>query len=240
MAGKTLSFGVGTVYADDVPFGIIQNVNLSITASIKELYGENIFPEAIGVGTHKVSGTATFAKWNTELLPKYMFGTTMESGNQQRFEEAVGVPAVTPYTVTVDEASDFSRNISVVDVETGQHLKLVASAPSSGQYTVTSAGVYTFNAAQSGKGLIISYDADVDNGQHFVMKQRRMGQQYPFTMTLANEFQGKQYAFTLYSCVLTKSDWAFKNDDFAVPNVDFSCFVNDAGLLGRFDFSDKV
>lgn len=239
MAGKTLSFGVGMVYADDIPFGIIQNVNLDIAASVKTLYGENIFPEAIGVGTHAVTGSGAFAKWNTDLLPKYMFGTEMQSGNLQRVEEPAGVPAVSPYTFTVAKASDFYRNIGVINLANGQHLKRVSSTPSAGQYSVDVAtGVYTFNASEQGASLLIRYDADVSTGQHFEMANRRMGQQYPFTLTLANEFQGKAYSLTLYQCVITKQSMAFKNDDFAIPAIEWSCFTNDAGILGRFDFSD--
>lgn len=241
MAGKTLSFGVGSAYADDVPFGILQTVNVDIAATVKELYGENIFPEAIGVGTHKISGSAAFARWNNELLPRYMFGTEMKSGSIQRVEEGAAVPAVTPFTVTPAKAADFNRNIGVIDASNGAHLKRVASAPAAGQYAVDPAtGIYTFNSAQAGASVILRYDIDESTGQHFEMVNRRMGEQYPFTLTVANSFQGKAYAMTLYQCVITKWGMAFKNDDFAVPAVEFSCFTNDANVLGRFDFSDVV
>lgn len=241
MSGKTLSFGVGMVYADDVPFGIIQNVNVDIAASVKTLYGENVFPEAIGVGTHQVTGSCAFARWNTDLLPRFMFGTEMKSGNLLRVEEPGAVPAASPYTVTVDQASDYARNIGVVNIATGQHLKRVASAPAAGQYSVDVAtGIYTFASADAGASILIRYDADVASGQHFEMVNRRMGQQFPFTLTLANDFQGKAYAFTLYQCVMTKQSMAFKNDDFSIPAMEFSCFTNDAGVLGRFDFADTV
>lgn len=236
---KTLAFGVGTVYANETPFGIIQNVNLSITGSVKSLFGENIFPEAIGVGTHEVTGSASFAKFNSDLLPRYMFGTQMESGNMQRYEQPASIPAVSPYTITVAQAADFARNVAVLNVATGQHMRLVTTAPAAGQYQVNATtGVYTFNSADAEGSVIIRYDADVATGQHFEMVNRRMGQQTPFTLLLANEFQGSMYALTLYQCVLTKCDMNFTNDDFAVPAVEFSCFTNSANVLGRFDFSE--
>ena len=143
---KTLAFGVGSVYANETPFGIIQNVNLSITGSVKSLFGANIFPEAIGVGTHEVTGSASFAKFNNDLLPRYFFGTKMESGNLQRQTEAAAVPAVSPYTVVVTKAADYGRNIAVINAATGQHFRLVTTAPAAGQYSVNATtGTYTIS-----------------------------------------------------------------------------------------------
>ena len=241
MSGKTLAFGVGMVYADETPFGIIQNVTVDITASVKQLYGENIFPEAIGVGTHAITGSAAFAKWNTDLLPKYAFGTEMASGNQARIEEAGAIPSVTPFTEVVTQAATYLRNIGVIDVASGNHMKRVDTGPATGQYSVNeTTGTYTFAVADAGKAIIVRYDSQQTTGQSFQMVNRRMGQQYPFTLSLANDFQGNAYAFTLYQCVFTKLGLAFKNDDFGVPTVEFQCFTNDAGVLGRFDFQQTT
>lgn len=235
---RTLMFGVGTIYAEDVPVGIVQNVSVDIAATVKQLYGANIFPEAIGVGTHAVTGSIATALLNTDFIPRFMFGTTMESGNMTRVEEGAAVPASTPYTVVVDQAADYSRNVGVINAANGQHLRLVPSGPTAGQYSVDPAtGTYTFAAADANMAIIVRYDTEVATGRHFNMRNRRMGQQYPFTLTMANDFQDKAYMMTLNQCVLTKQSIANKNDDFGVPMLEFSAFVNDAGLLGRFDFS---
>lgn len=236
---RTLMFGVGTIYADTTPVGIVQNVSLDIAASVKTLFGENIFPEAIGVGTHQVTGSASYARVNSAFLPKYMFGTEMQAGSIQRVDEAAAIPATTPYTVTVAQAADFAQNVGVINAANGNHLVLVASAPAAGQYAVDPAtGIYTFNSADASAAIIIRYNVNATGGQHFEMKNRRMGQQYPFTLSLANDFQDNFYSLTINQCVLTKYSQAMKNDDFGIPALEFSAFVNDAGVLGRFDFSN--
>lgn len=242
MSNSTLVFGTGVIYAEDAPVGIVQNVTLDIAASVKTLFGSNIFPEAIGVATHQVTGSIGTAVINSEFLPRFMFGTDMQSGSLQRVEEPAAVPASPgPYTVVVDQAADFERNVAVINVSNGQHLKIVASSPTAGQYAVNpTTGTYTFAAADAGLAILIRYDINATGGRHFEMRQRRMGQQYPFMLTMSNDFQGKAYMLTINQCVLTKQSLAAKNDDFGIPALEYSAFVNDAGILGRFDFSSET
>lgn len=71
--------------------------------------------------------------------------------------EAQTIPA-TPYQVTVAEASEFVIDRGVTFAIGGTALTLVTGTPSTGQYEVNAAtGVYTFAAADTGKGVLISY-----------------------------------------------------------------------------------
>ena len=74
-------------------------------------------------------------------------------------------------SITVNNAASFQYNLSVLDVTSGTLLTCVGSSPAAGQYSFTSAGVYTFNSAQTGHTLHIRYvsTAVMSNYQNFCL-----------------------------------------------------------------------
>lgn len=72
-------------------------------------------------------------------------------------DEAHTVPASTAYTITVDQVyGAFGQDDGVVSVAGVVYTK-VTGAPAAGQYSVSTAGVYTFNATNASTPLLISY-----------------------------------------------------------------------------------
>lgn len=73
-------------------------------------------------------------------------------------DEAQTIPAGSPYTITLSPSyGSFANDEGVKFASNGAALTKVTSAPAAGQYSVSSAGVYTFNSADTGKGVLISY-----------------------------------------------------------------------------------
>lgn len=70
--------------------------------------------------------------------------------------EAKTIPAGTPWQVTVNGAATFSCDHRVT-FSSGTALARVTTAPTTGQYSVSSAGVYTFAAADASKAVNITY-----------------------------------------------------------------------------------
>lgn len=70
--------------------------------------------------------------------------------------ESHSVPSGSPYTITVANAAEFAADNGVTYAN-GTALTAVASNPAQGQYNVTPAGVYTFNAADAGAAVLINY-----------------------------------------------------------------------------------
>jgi len=95
------------------------------------------------------------------------------------------IPTQAPYTVTVANASRFQRNRQVDYYSQDDSLNLVNSNPGKGEYTVTTAGVYTFNAADAGAGVMIVYDynkaqpaasassVDIAKGVEYIFKRAK-------------------------------------------------------------------
>ena len=71
-------------------------------------------------------------------------------------QETDTVPAGSPYAITVSQASAFSCAQSVA-YASGSALQAVAANPAQGQFSVSSEGVFTFNAADASQTLTFAY-----------------------------------------------------------------------------------
>jgi hypothetical protein len=82
--------------------------------------------------------------------------TIVYKSGYQISEEAATIPA-TPFQVTAEQPyGRWASDEGVVYASTGTSLTQVASSPAAGQYAVAS-GLYTFNTADSGQEVLISY-----------------------------------------------------------------------------------
>jgi hypothetical protein len=115
----------------------------------------------------------------------------------------------------------------------------VASAPTTGQYTVT-AGAYLFAAADTGKTVFISYQytATSTTAQKGTVKNVLMGQAPTFKGDLYLPYGGKSLILTIPQCIASKFSIATKQDDFVVPEFDFSGFADAAGNALYWAVSD--
>lgn len=96
-----------------------------------------------------------------DLVP--ILGTTTQNPwdflTNQPIQEWHSVPEVSLYTVQVNYHSPFLEDDGVIDSQ-GNNYKFVTGAPAVNQYQVnTSTGTYTFNAANAGAYVGISYSA---------------------------------------------------------------------------------
>jgi len=73
-------------------------------------------------------------------------------------EQEITIPDTTPFTVTLDPAYDGTGMILTVGIDSTPYTK-TASAPATGEFSV-SGDVMTFNSADAGKGLFVTYDYD--------------------------------------------------------------------------------
>ena len=223
----------GNLAANPTPikFGTLQDVSLEISGSLKELYGQNQYAEAVARGKCKIAGKAKFAQIVGKHVNDLFFGQTMTSGQKlTSLDEAQSVPASSPYTVAVTNSAQFVDDWGVRYSATGLPLVKVTSAPVQGQYSV-SAGVYTFAAADAGAAVLISYRYTSAAGVQLNIRQQLMGFAPTFQILLNEQYAGKQANLLLYSCVAEKLAWATKNEDFLVPEFDFEAFANAGGQV---------
>lgn len=139
------------------------------------------------------------------------------------------------FVVYAPGPSTFATDLGVVNVGTGLPLTRVASAPASGQYTVTAGGIYAFAAADQGQAVLASfeYSAASTTGPKYVnITNQLMGYAPTFKAALDLSYLGKSMTLMLNNCISSKFSLPFKNDDFAIPEFDFAAFADASGNIG--------
>jgi hypothetical protein len=239
--GSGVLIGTRTDIANATPinFGLVQEVQLDLQFTSKELYGQYQFPVAIARGQGKATGKAKMARVSGLAFNNLFFGASLVSGQlATAFGEAQSVPASTPFTVSVTNAGQWQDDCGAVYAVSGLPLTKVASAPAAGQYSVA-AGVYTFHSADAGAAVLISYTYTVTgSGQQLTLANPLMGTTPTFQAQLYTSFQGKPCNVKLFNCVSTKLAFATKLEDFVIPELDFDIFANSAGNVLQWSFGE--
>jgi hypothetical protein len=183
-----LSFGPGAMWAErtDVTgsgigprrFGLLQDVDLTVAFTSKELYGQNQFPAALARGQGKVTGKSKLARINVRLYSDIFFGLTAASGKQTASQdEAATIPATPIFAITVANASNFVDDLGVAYASNGDPFNRVTTPANAGEYTVNLAtGVYTFASPDQNQAVRISYRYAVSTSG--------------FQVTVTNQVQG--------------------------------------------------
>lgn len=239
--GSGVLIGTRTDIANATPinFGLVQEVQLDLQFTAKELYGQYQFPVAIARGQGKASGKAKMARVSGLAFNNLFFGASLIAGQlATAFGEAQSVPASTPFTVSVTNAGQWQDDCGVVYAASGLPLAKVASAAAAGQYSVA-AGVYTFNSADAGASVLISYTYTVTgSGQQLTLANPLLGTTPTFQAQLYTSFQGKPVNVKLFNCVSSKLTFATKLEDFVIPELDFDIFANAAGNVLQWSFAE--
>ena len=243
-----LTFGAGDLFAtllrdasgnaitNPTPIRVagMQEMSLDFAGDLKEFFGQNRFALAVAQGKVKTTGKFKGALINGQALNTLFFGSGLTGGTMKAlYADTTGtlVPT-TPFTITptVPNTGTWVEDLGVVD-GTGRVMTRVASAPTTGQYSVA-AGVYTFAAADVGVRMYISfaYTFTSTNAKRIQLLNLPMGYTPVMKMHYMGSFQGKRCLAVLESVVANKLMlFGSKNDDFSVPEIDFSAQADAAG-----------
>lgn len=235
--------GAAVANATPVQFGTLQDISGDISFEEKLLYGQNQFPVAVGRGKGKLEFKAKAASINGAIMGDLLFGLGSTAGIKDIVTNfAATVPAVSTYTITVAPPSSgtFVSDLGVLDGVTGLSMKKVASGPTTGQYSVSGSGVYTFAAADASKAVQISYEysATSTTAKYGNITNQLMGYAPNFKAMLTMKYSGKSLNLVLNQCMSSKFSLPFKNDDFTVPEFGFSAFADGAGNIGYWAASE--
>ncbi len=242
-------FGVGTLWGTatqdatgatiaiptPVKFGELQDISADFSRDLKMLYGNNNMPVAVGAGKMKFDFKAKFARLSGRVLNDLYFGQNMSTGTLQAvYNDLAGtaVPA-SPYTITpAMSGGTWLRDLGVMDAN-GLPMQRVASAPTTGQYSVA-AGVYTFAAADTAKLVFISsqFTVTAAGAKQIPLTQQLMGAAPVFGVDLSINYAGKQHNWRFPNCTASKLSFAPKQDDFGEVNFEWSAFCDPAGNIG--------
>jgi len=245
------SFGSGVLLGTrtDIPnatpvnFGLVQEVTIEESATIKELTGQFQRPVAIARGTIKTTGKAKVARISGIAFGNLFYGATPVAGQiATSFAEGPTVIPTTPFGVTVANAATYVDDAGVINSATGLPLTLVPSSPAAGQYSVnTSTGVYTFSSADNVAGVkvLISYTYGITTtGQKIAVGNQLLGTTPTFKAKFYTTFQGQAISLQLNNCTANKLTFDTKLEDFIIPEFDFSCFADASGNVMTWSFAE--
>lgn len=235
-------FGTGQLFAMPVGggaplrFGALQDVNVDFSGDIKELYGQYQFALDVARGKTKVEWKASSGNIDAQAFNTIFFGQTVATGNEllQIFNEAATVPAMATYIVTVAGAANFIMDLGVYFATSGLPLKQVASAPAAGQYTVSVAGVYTFNVAQASAGVLINYlKESAATGGSLAISNNLMGNTPKFQLVLSQVYNAQTFSLILYNNVAEKLTLPIKQDAHMMLDLSGRAFADAANRVAR-------
>jgi hypothetical protein len=241
---QTYGFGSGVMWgsiagAPNVPirFGILQDVSVDFTFTTKELFGSYQFPVAIGRGTAKITGTANYGAIDKGTFAQLFFNDTPAANQDVDVDQEAGTIPTTPFAVTTVHSAAWTTDLDVTYALTGQPLTPVASGPITGQYSVA-AGVYTFAAADTGLGVLISYKYAGTTGFKTTLSNRLLGDAPTFAVDFyqrSNLDSTQQWGLRLNKCLSSKLTLATKLEDFMMPKFDFEAYADSANVLGTLN-----
>lgn len=239
-------FGTGVLRAVNsvanstpIAFGAIQDVSVDFSGNVKQLFGQYQFPLAVARGQVKISGKAKFAQVNGRLYNDLFFGQTLAVGQLVTANDEAGTIPGTPYQITVTNTATFVQDFGVRYTATGLPLTKVASAPATGQYSVSGAGVYTFAAADTTMAVLISYSYTIaGSGSKIVVANLLQGNQPFFKVGFNTIYNSKQAYVELNQCVSSKLQLASKMEDWNIEELDFEAFADAANNIATVSFAE--
>jgi hypothetical protein len=239
--GTPLTDATGAAIAQPTPliFGTLQDSEIDIKFELKQLHGQNQFAVAVGRGKGQITGKAKLGDIRAAFLETLIFGVSGSNGIVGAVYDTVGAAAAASVVVTPPSSGTWAADLGVINSVTGREMKRVASAPTTGQYSVT-AGTYTFAAADVGVVMYINYryTATSTTARQMNITNLPMGYAPSARIDFYGPYQGKSAVLTLNNCISDGFKLGSKNDDFTVPEMGFTAFANQAGIIGTLALTE--
>ncbi len=178
-------------------------------------------PSSIAAGTYVVSKTSTTVTLSAAVSSTVTTADVISFGA----------------TATVANTANFSMDLGLRYSSTGLPLTYVDAGPSTGEYTVTSAGVYIVDTALNTTELLADYEYSATSGYSIVGANPLMGAAPRFKAVFTNQYNGNTAGLILYACISTKLTMPTKIDDYVINEFDFSAYANAAGQTFLFSSS---
>ena len=222
--------------------GYCNELQLDLSGTTKQLYGQNQLPLVAARGTIKLTGKLKAAVVSGIALNAAFFGSTFAAGKNNYYLNEPHTPVSTTQAVT--NVTGGITDLGVYYAASGLPLQRVApGSEATGKYSVVaSTGVYTFAVADE-VALLFNYTNfnAAGGGQQLQVTNQIIGSAPTFQMdyyTSLSQPTAKPFSVRLFACVSSKLSMGFKLEDFMMPNLDFDIFANPAGQVMNIDFPE--
>lgn len=211
-----------------VAFGALQDVSLEINAKTEALRGQFQFPLEQARSEMDASLKAKFGYISGAIYASLYFGATPIAGTvKMAYNETGAIPAATPFTIVVANATNFVDDYGVTYASSGDPLEWVDENPAQGQYSVDLAtGTYTFAAADEGVSVQITYTYKSSTaGSTIAVPNNLQGVQPVFGLLLQRSYNGEGERIFLPNCIAGKLTLPTSMGKFAISELDLSAFA---------------
>lgn len=235
---RKIFFGAGTAFLKTIggveesyPIGIMQDMELTFNGTLQELFGQGEFAEDIARGEISASGKISYGQRNLAMENAVFLAATINTGGSKIVVE--------PEKVIIDTTvTDFIGDLGVVwtsGADASKSLTRVSATPSAGEYAVSAAGEYTFNAADitAGESIKISYVQTSATGSSIEMKDKVAGQAPKFQIYWQGVYDGSEMSIALTSCVAESlTILSAKRGEHQIYELPFKVSKDDTGKIG--------
>lgn len=248
-----LNFGAGTCIgkrtdiANAKPsfLGVLQDLEIDIAQTLKELTGAYKMPVDVAPSSLKVTGKAKFARIQGATVNNLLLGQTETdaAGIDMAVAETFSVPGTSPYTYTTTKGATYIEDLGVFYAN-GTQLQPVPSAPTVGQYIpgVAGTGTLTFAAADEGAALVTYYSYTATNLVQLSLANQLMGTGPVFELQAKQDYfvagVEKKLILKLNACRASKWSLPFKNTDYTIQDFEFTAFCDPNNNWGTWAFSE--
>ncbi|MGH6889801.1 MAG: hypothetical protein ACREHF_11510 [Rhizomicrobium sp.] len=245
-----LNFGAGTCIgkrtdiANAKPsfLGVLQDLEIDIAVTLKELTGAYKMPVDVAPSAMKVTGKAKFARIQGASINNLLLGQaeTDNAGIDMAVAEATTLSG-TSYAAVHGAA--FTEDLGVF-YASGAQMQPVASAPAQGQYVPGAAGVgtYTFAPGDNGAAIVLYYGYTATSLVQLSLANQLMGAGPVFELQAKQDYfvagVEKKLILKLNACRASKWSLPFKNTDYTIQDFEFTAFCDAANNWGTFAFSE--
>jgi hypothetical protein len=184
--------------------GAIQSIVPSVNVKTTALPDGNSDWDAAEPDTGKEGSVVLNLSFMPIDLYAWLMGTTVEelqNTPMPTIDYEITIPGSSPYAITLPHVPDPTRQIILVDADASAWAKTesVSAVPTAGQYTISAAAA-TFNSADAGKSVFITYDWTALKAKSFGLP--KSGSREAMELTISDEAMGEDES-TVYDVALT-------------------------------------
>lgn len=223
--------GIGAIYSlpsganpTPIPLAISKSAEVSIKSERKPLRGQWMDPIDVFHGARDITLKFSNCDFRAATCQMALQGSTLTANSTKLVAVESSAVPTTPFQITVSQSANFSEDGGVLNLTTGAWLSRVASGPATGQYSV-SAGVYTFNTAQSTNQVQITYTytATTSGSQTLVQNNQLVGVSTGYLCRLFTNFSVggtlRSVGFEFPTVHFPELSIAFAADDWAEQSL---------------------
>ena len=239
------TYGLGSLFAiptatypKPIPFAILKGVTLDMGGELDTLRGEKIYAIDAAKKNGKVGGKIDLCEYNPDALALVIPGASSATGITTGVRDYSASIPTTPFQITVPNSATWSKDLGVRNATTGALMTRAATATGTGVYSVA-AGVYTFNTADSGVAVLISYEyTTAGTGATITITNQVMTTSTPFGMDLFNTTSSKIFTVRLNAVHIPKMSFGLKSEGWAEASLEYEAVADSSGVVGYVSMSD--